>query len=64
MGKVDLVRLKEPKFDQACWDAMSAVVEDIKANGPDAYKPSCASEYRDMALTKSVLATCCKYRLS
>ena len=38
MGKVDLVRLKEPKFDQACWDAMSAVVEDIKANGPDAYK--------------------------
>ena len=55
MGKVDLVRLKEPKFSKKCWDDMSAVVEDIKANGPDAYKPSCACEYRDMALTKSVL---------
>jgi glycine betaine/proline transport system substrate-binding protein len=55
MGKVDLVRLKEPKFDSDCWNAMSAVVEDIKANGPDAYKKSCACEYRDMALTKSVL---------
>ena len=60
MGKVDLVRLTEPKFDQTCWDNMSAVVEDIKANGPDAYKPSCACEYRDMALTKSVLATWAK----
>ena len=55
MGKVDLVRLKEPKFSKKCWDDMSAVVEDIKANGPDAYKASCACEYRDMALTKSVL---------
>ena len=55
MGKVDLVRLEEPKFSKKCWDDMSAVVEDIKANGPDAYKPSCACEYRDMALTKSVL---------
>ena len=55
MGKVDLVRLTEPKFDSDCWNKMSAVVEDIKANGPDAYKPSCACEYRDMALTKSVL---------
>ena len=55
MGKVDLVRLTEPKFNKKCWDDMSAVVEDIKANGPDAYKPSCACEYRDMALTKSVL---------
>jgi glycine betaine/proline transport system substrate-binding protein len=55
MGKVDLVRLKEPKFDSDCWNNMSAVVEDIKANGPDAYKKSCACEYRDMALTKSVL---------
>ena len=55
MGKVDLVRLTEPKFDSDCWNSMSAVVEDIKANGPDAYKKSCACEYRDMALTKSVL---------
>jgi glycine betaine/proline transport system substrate-binding protein len=55
MGKVDLVRLTEPKFDSDCWNKMSAVVEDIKANGPDAYKKSCACEYRDMALTKSVL---------
>jgi glycine betaine/proline transport system substrate-binding protein len=55
MGKVDLVRLTEPKFSKKCWDDMSAVVEDIKANGVDAYKPSCACEYRDMALTKSVL---------
>ena len=55
MGKVDLVRLTEPKFDSDCWNKMSAVVEDIKANGAEAYKPSCACEYRDMALTKSVL---------
>ena len=55
MGKVDLVRLSEPAFDSDCWNRMSAVVEDIKANGPDVYKPSCACEYRDMALTKSVL---------
>ena len=60
MGNVDLVRLTEPKFNQKCWDDMSVVVEDIKANGPDAYKPSCACEYRDMALTKSVLATWAK----
>ena len=37
MGKVDLVRLKEPKFDKQCWDDMSVVVEKIKADGPDAY---------------------------
>ena len=55
MGKVDLVRLEEPPFSQACWNAMSEVVEDIKANGKDAYKPRCASEYRDMSLDKSVL---------
>ena len=55
MGKVDLVRLSEPKFVKKCWDDMSAVVEKIKAEGPEAYTKSCASEYRDMALTKSVL---------
>ena len=55
MGKVDLVRLAEPKYDANCWGKMSAVVEDIKANGPSAYKKSCACEYQDMALTKSVL---------
>jgi glycine betaine/proline transport system substrate-binding protein len=55
MGKVDLVRLKEPKFSKKCWDDMSVVVEKIKADGPDAYTKSCACEYRDMALTKSVL---------
>ena len=55
MGKVDLVRLAEPKYDADCWAKMSAVVEDIKANGPSAYKKSCACEYQDMALTKSVL---------
>ena len=57
MGKVDLVRLKEPKFDSDCWNKMSVVVEKIKADGPDAYTKSCACEYRDMALTKSVLTT-------
>ena len=57
MGKVDLVRLTEPKFNKECWDAMSVVVEKIKAEGPDAYTKSCASEYRDMALTKSVLTS-------
>ena len=55
MGKVDLVRLTEPKFVKKCWDDMSAVVEKITAEGPEAYTKSCACEYRDMALTKSVL---------
>ena len=55
MGKVDLVRLTEPPYDVACWDAMMAVVEDIKANGKDVYKPTCATEYKDMSLDKSVL---------
>ena len=55
MGKVDLVRLTEPKLSKKCWDDMSAVVEKIKAEGPEAYTKSCACEYRDMALTKSVL---------
>jgi len=31
MGKVDLVRLTEPKWSKKCWDDMSAVVEKIKA---------------------------------
>ena len=54
MGKpeVDLVRLTEPAYDKACWDEMMVVVEDIKANGPDVYEPSCACEYKDMSLTK------------
>jgi len=54
MGKpeVDLVRLTEPAYDKGCWDDMMVVVEDIKANGPDVYKPSCACEYKDMSLTK------------
>ena len=55
MGKVDLVRLEEPKYDAKCWNDMSQVVEAIKADGPGAYKKSCACEYQDMALTKSVL---------
>jgi len=53
MGKVDLVQLKEPKYDNACWTKMMKVVEDIKANGPDVYKDTCACAYVDMALTKS-----------
>ncbi len=54
MGKpeVDLVRLTEPAYDKDCWDDMMVVVEDIKANGPDVYTPSCACEYKDMSLTK------------
>ena len=36
MGKVDLVQLKEPAYDNACWTKMMAVVEKIKADGPDA----------------------------
>ena len=55
MGKVDLVRLTEPPYDSACWGAMMDVVEDIKANGKDVYKPTCATEYKDMSLDKSVL---------
>ena len=55
MGKVDLARLVEPPYDAACWGAMMDVVEDIKANGKDVYKPTCATEYKDMSLDKSVL---------
>ena len=57
MGKVDLVKLEEPKYDQACWDEMTKVVEDIKANGPDVYKPTCACEYVNMSLTKLASTT-------
>ena len=32
---------------------MTTVVEDIKKNGPDVYKPPCACAYVDMALTKA-----------
>ncbi len=53
MGKVDLVKLKEPAYDQKCWDEMTTVVEDIKKNGPEVYKPTCACAYVDMALTKA-----------
>jgi glycine betaine/proline transport system substrate-binding protein len=58
MGKaeIDMVRLEEPAYDADCWTAMSVVVEDIKANGQEAYVPSCANEYKDMALTKTVRA--------
>jgi glycine betaine/proline transport system substrate-binding protein len=55
MGKVDLVRLVEPPYDADCWDAMMLVVEDMKANGSDVYTPTCATEYKDMSLDKSVL---------
>jgi len=55
MGKVDLVRLVEPPYNTECWDAMQLVVEDMKANGMDAYTPTCATEYKDMSLDKSVL---------
>jgi glycine betaine/proline transport system substrate-binding protein len=53
MGKVDLVKLKEPAYNQGCWDEMTTVVEDIKKNGPEVYKPTCACAYVDMALTKA-----------
>jgi glycine betaine/proline transport system substrate-binding protein len=53
MGKVDLVRLEEPKYDKACWTKLQATVEKIKADGPDEYSKSCACEYKDMALTKA-----------
>jgi glycine betaine/proline transport system substrate-binding protein len=54
MGKpdIDMVRLAEPAYTPECWGAMSVVVEDIKANGQESYVPSCACEYKDMALTK------------
>ena len=54
MGKpdIDMVRLEEPAYDADCWQAMSVAVEDIKANGQESYVPSCACEYKDMALTK------------
>ena len=54
MGKadIDMVRLTEPTYDKQCWDDMMAVVNKIKADGLEAYTPSCACEYKDMALTK------------
>ena len=57
MGKVDLVKLEEPAYDAACWKEMTAVVEDIKKNGPDVYKPTCACEYVNMKLTKAASTT-------
>ena len=36
---------------------MQVVVEDIKANGTDAWVPTCGVEYRDMSLDKSVLSS-------
>ena len=57
MGKVDLVQLEEPAYDNACWTKMMAVVEKIKADGPDAYTDTCASAYVNMALTKSASTT-------
>jgi glycine betaine/proline transport system substrate-binding protein len=57
MGKVDLVQLKEPAYENKCWTEMMAVVEKIKADGPDAYTKTCASAYVDMALTKSASTT-------
>ena len=51
---VDLIPLKEPKYNSACWSNMMSVVNDIKSKGVSAYKPSCASEYFDMKLTKIV----------
>ena len=57
MGKVDLVRLEEPAHNDACWNNLQANVETIKADGPDAYVTSCASEYKDMALTKAASTT-------
>ena len=54
MGKpeIDLVRLSEPSYKKECWDSMMAVVDKIKIYGFNAYEPSCANEYKDMALTK------------
>ena len=54
MGKpeIDMVRLSEPSYDKACWDSMMVVVDNIKIYGTDVYEPSCANEYKDMALTK------------
>ena len=54
MGKpeIDLVRLTEPSYKKECWDSMMAVVDKIKIYGFNAYEPSCANEYKDMALTK------------
>ena len=51
---VDLIPLKEPEYNNACWSNMMSVVNDIKSKGVSAYKPSCASEYFDMKLTKIV----------
>ena len=36
---------------------MTKVVEDIKANGPEVYKPTCACEYVNMSLTKAASTT-------
>ena len=54
MGKpdIDMVRLSEPSYDKACWDSMMVIVDNIKIYGTNAYEPSCANEYKDMALTK------------
>jgi glycine betaine/proline transport system substrate-binding protein len=53
MGKVDLVRLTEPKLlMQTVGITCQQLLKTSKLDGPDAYTKSCACEYRDMALTK------------
>ena len=56
MGKsnIDMVRLEEPSYEKSCWESMMVVVDNIKLYGVDAYEPSCANEYKNMALTKLV----------
>ena len=51
---IDLIPLKEPNYNDTCWSNMMTVVNSIKSNGVSAYKPSCASGYKDLNLTKLV----------
>ncbi len=56
MGKpeIDMVRLTEPAYDSDCWGKLQENVRAIQADGEGAWKPGCACEYKDMALTKLV----------
>jgi len=50
MGKVDLVKLDEPAFNGATWDAMMKVVEAVKADGTEKLEKVEATAYNSMEL--------------
>ena len=52
-----MVRLEEPAYDADCWGLLCPLLLRIsRLMEQEAYVPSCACEYKDMALTKTIRA--------